>query len=797
MLTNIIKITNCEEYLTYLCENINDCIIVVAGNDNSWFFMPESAADLFMRMGCIDLHSQRGLSGQFELAYIAVIDSGELKYEKLADKSEEKISYSDSMFDIISSRYDLELPMYCSIKYRGIEFAGASRGFSILVIDKESGEATDTVSICFDSPKPKFIRPFYVKDIEEYERFRTSFQSENIPKLSLHIPDYPYGETVVINGSVSSDQSEAIKAFCESMRLKLFAFEDTLIVTSDSVKQDINEESYIFHGLARCEDKFIIGSNDIERNRITIKSLREQVGCYALTQILKCEDGVEIKVSTDWFGSQCLFYYQTGCFTVVSTDYHLILLILKKMGEELTLDIPRVLASQSYFNPMMEEGMSYKKDVKGVTEIAADKYAVIKNGRIKFKNTTLFDYTHNVDEYTDEKYEELILKAKDEMIANSRAVFSHPDIDYVRCDLSGGVDSRLVLATIMNLPISLRKKLRIHTEIRNDLSKDYEIASKIVDSLGLQWDEYTDINTVNRRGYEEKKVYAPRFSKQLSINNEFVAHATTCTRKRMIQLCGAYGETLTKPTGYYFASTKKTVAAALKFICSTVDIGLNTRAFQYAKKYIYEFIDDAGSVDVEDIFAYAFLYLHDRHHWPMNIGNRPMWTPLMSKSLYRLKLMYTKKHNDWKLRLDMVAALSPLLSCFEYDNPDTNNAKIALKDRLLSNAEVKVEATYDPSAKVSYSEIQKKRQKVLLPDTQTANSASCLLRSLYDSKQLKLSALKTFLDYSEDFDEIGFQLFSFFNRDCDAVYYQNGFRYEINRIDRLWQIYWQILIISD
>lgn len=94
----------------------------------------------------------------------------------------------------------------------------------------------------------------------------------------------------------------------------------------------------------------------------------------------------------------------------------------------------------------------------GVMELPPDKRLIIHNdGELIFQNTPLFYEEHNVESYTEDRYNELLLQEKTEIIENCRAVFEHPEIDVVYSDLTGGMDSRLMLAAITNLEPKLQK----------------------------------------------------------------------------------------------------------------------------------------------------------------------------------------------------------------------------------------------------------------------------------------------------------------------------------------------------
>ena len=92
---------------------------------------------------------------------------------------------------------------------------------------------------------------------------------------------------------------------------------------------------------------------------------------------------------------------------------------------------------------------------------------------------------------------------------------------------------------------------------------------------------------------------------------------------------------------------------------------------------------------------------------------------------------------------------------FEYDKDEVNKFKQELHDQLVFQTNVKVDVI--PNEKFeSFKEAVKRKKVTYYPDKKTADQANNKVKELYNSKQLHLSALKTFLDYSTDFDEIGY-----------------------------------------
>lgn len=356
---DLIKINDVVEYLKTLKANLHDYVVVFAACDNIGRDMSEEIADLLIDLGLRDLNPHRGLNGKFQLAYIAVVDSGNVCYERLGNDNDTVIKYRYQDIDITSIKFNWETPLYSQILYNGYDYSSGRRGISIFTLDKDTNKPIDTVLIDCTDRTAVFSRPFTVKDIAEYEKFRKEYQGINLPKLALTIPQYPYAETVVIKCKNATDKNQDISALCAENGLNRFSVCGADCLTSSTLKIDSCGKCYIFSGIARYRDKFIIGHNDIGKHDIDIDNVKESVGCFSLAVF---KDNNCIEFSADYFGSQILFYYKSDNITAVSTSYHLLLLTLKSYDEKLRLDEEKVIAAQSYFGAAFELGFTYEMD---------------------------------------------------------------------------------------------------------------------------------------------------------------------------------------------------------------------------------------------------------------------------------------------------------------------------------------------------------------------------------------------------------------------------------------------------
>jgi len=746
-------------------------------------------ADVLISFGLTDLHRYRGLKNVYHRCYIAIIDEGNVVYEKLGDNDVPEMTYKGDDFVVSSSKYTGKSAAHIQINNGVYEFAPDKVGLNILVVDKLTKTPLDAVVIDFSDDAEKFTRPFKMDELTAYEEFRREYKPIKLPKLELDVGAYPYGETAVIFDRKGNEKRESLQRLADENRLNTFNVGEATVLSSVNLEKDTKDVQYIFTGIARWKKKVILGQKDIINNELNVGEIREAIGCFALLTF----DGECIELSSDYFGAYSWYYYSDHGLTVASTSYHFLLLTLRACNVQLQLNTDRVLAEMSFFGGAFESGLTSKMSVDNCIELPPDKRILVKNYEMRLENTSLYSERHNSERYTEQLYEKYLLKAKEEMIENCKAVFEHPSIDYVRCDLSGGADTRLVLGAIMNLPKKSLQKLRIVSSEREELAKDFEIASSIVTSLDLKWDDipYTSSVKEPREGHINPNIA----SQDLGVQSEFVYGAITDIRPRTFHLCGAYGEVVTKKSGtFHGAKTDCGLESVLSELCKPADVVPLGSAGTIAKRFIADELLKAETSDIDVMLDYYSLESYTRHHF--RLKRNLLWTPLMSKSAYKLKRMYTTVHKDLKLRFDVAAALNPLLSCFEYDNQTVNEEKIKLNKRLYSIYNVKATPLSNNSDKTEFVEAQKRKIITHHPSKAAVRERVNAVNSLLSSTELHLSALKVFLDYSDKFNEIGFPLFRFFRTEKGVPAYFSGFRFAINRITRLLQIYWQIQIID-
>jgi len=627
--------------------------------------------------------------------------------------------------------------------------------------------------------------------LNEYYHFRAEYPKEELPELALFRTKYPHGEiTVIYDNNINISREKQLTNFCNKEDFFLSIFNNIFVLSSRKPLIDRDGVTYIFNGITIWKDKFIFGDDDIIMHNIKTCELKEGIGEFELLTF----NNNQLELSTDFFGMCQLYYYKSdnGIF-VSSTSYHILLKILNIFKIKMKLNIKKVSAGMAFFNPFSQSSFTSEMDVENCFELPPDKKIKFNNMELVFENTSLYNEVHNPEEYSDVAYEKYINKGKDEIISNIKAIFEHPKFKYILCDLSGGVDSRMVIAGAMNLPSYLKEKIKITSSVNK--INDFKIASGILNLFELHWSDLPKTMSYNDIGIQDGKLKQVPQSYNLGTYYSSNYMPNSSFLENTIQLTGGCGEIISRNTCSMFdfsLDDEKFLDSILLY--QQGDIKSDTKAGNYLKEYLRKNILNMqikGKDNKTDIF---YLYFRNRHHFKTKYKNIPAWTPLQSKTAFHCKRMYFQKHVDGKIQYDLMTLLNPILANFPYENFENNgghnNYLKILSERLLNFVKIEVKPDFEiknyPKEKINY-----------LPDKETVDKINNLTKIFYTSEKTLLSALKTFLDYSEEFNELGLPMFQYFTKDRFHNKYGYHLQAENMRINRILSVYWQIKYLEE
>jgi len=752
---DILKLYDFKDYFEHLSQNKGSYIILICSRDNIGESISEKQADLIRSLLGIrtDISTNRGLKGDPYRAYFAIIDGGKILAEELGS-DERTLRYKDQKFYVKSTVYTHTRGVeHARILVNKAEYCANKKGLNIVVVEKETGHPIDSVNLYILSEACELYRTSAFSDKElsvKYQKFRDKFKNIKTPPLGLYKPKYPYRECAIVHSSKEVEVG-GLSAFAEKEKMHFTILNKTAVISFGKLKKDKNGLCYFFSGITKWKDKLIYGFKDIKSNDISVTDLKEGIGEFDLLTF----DGESIECSTDYFGI-CKWYYYKGDdgYFVAATSYHLLILTLKSLNIKMKLNIKKVSAAMGFFSAIAETNFTEEMDMENCYELPPTFKIIISSGEeVLLEENSLHQAITNPPTYSEENYEEHLLLVKEDLISNMRVLLEHPNFERIVIELSGGLDSRIVLAAAMNLPEHLTRKIRI-TSYSSE-TEGYRIANGIIDYYGLRWNDSPI----------ERKVPKSRSKNKLSqspISHNLGNYWLTGTRERnpylvkhenveaTIYTTGIMGEVLYRPF-YTWCNYDRGIDYLASSLVSAVDIGKETNAGKYLKHYITETLNSFPPKGLIEKMETHYLFYRNRHHCSKKYSPTPYWIPLQSKIAFDCRTMrYRAGKFDRKFAFDLLALLDPFLVNFPYESEENN--EFLLEWRLQRSEEFlldikpsfEIEKTPRLSRKIYYD--SSKEDFIAFGKE---------LMKKYESKYTLLTALNTFLNYSEEFEEFG------------------------------------------
>lgn len=182
----------------------------------------------------------------------------------------------------------------------------------------------------------------------------------------------------------------------------------------------------------------------------------------------------------DIFGQIPMFYFSNYNFTIVSNRLHLLSIFLKDAGIKKKVNVDVLLRGIYFWGYFFNSyATSNEMILDGCYQVEVNQRIRVSNGKIQIEKKGFFDKA-NVAEAS---YEKSLEEGANELSGYFRAVVSNPDINRTVLDVSGGKDSRVVLAAALANRDYLDKVETITYRTHHPL--DYEIGLAIVEYFGL------------------------------------------------------------------------------------------------------------------------------------------------------------------------------------------------------------------------------------------------------------------------------------------------------------------------
>ncbi|MCL2763714.1 MAG: hypothetical protein FWD40_00335 [Treponema sp.] len=796
------NISNIIEYILNLIKNKEEYIIIICAKDNIGKNLDNECADLLLELGVKnDLSAYRGLENKTHRGFIAIIDGSENIIEYLSDEKKEA-EYINEKYNILSTVYANNQckPAYVYICGDNINCIPDKRGLNFLILNKYNNEIIDGVVFDTHLQGAPFVCRININEIkkikeikDKYNDFCKYYIPKVIPELKLLKPEYPFGEIALITG-VSKDNYKnfANKNELYLLELPMFFKNNGCIISNINLIKDRNDISFIFSGNAIYKENFIFGIDDIKQD-INIESICECIGEFEILIINKDN----IKLGNDFFGLGKWFYYKKNNIFIAATSYHLLLMLLSEINEEMDVNVEYIIANAGIQSWITQQLFSEELEIKDIFILSPDKKIEVDiNGNIKLINTRLYFESNSTEGFDEKEYEELLYKAKNEIIQNINAIYKHKRFKNIIVDLTDGLDTRNILSAVLNLPLNLIDKTRIHSYDKETSKNDFKTACGIVNMLNLKWDNIkNNIQIIEQTDGIDQSIISSNLGIYYLINHK--PSIKKYTKKDTIHLNGGNGETCTafiNKNTLIFDNYIKNINGNFP---NSAD---NKKVNEVFIKIIYdEFkkINSEKSLIIMDMFYQKF---RNRIHFSNKYDLRNGFSPIQSISAYKAKKMSFKKNElSFALQHDLIKILHPLLAGFPYiEKKQKNRIKVIKENKLNHIPDINMEFIPDYNLK----NYEKNIKKHYIPDKNTYDNKLYeykykieLYDWLYESQESLLSFLKIIIENVPEFEKFGFEWYEFIINMNDKKY--DNYRHTRTIIkNKIISLYYQIRIIK-
>jgi len=296
--------------------------------------------------------------------------------------------------------------------------------------------------------------------------------------------------------SVTTNEINDINIFEQSYYHKLLPSDIGLIFTSTNPLQ-IEKK---IHGLG---SGFAFYNNTLLREADVVHALKRTVTSnlnnrdLALYSSETCGDFLSMVFTTDhvefhsdYFGTSSWYEYKNDNMHVVASSFLLAIQIAIALKCRLALNIETIDADLCSLTQPFQQHLLDKLQLLGFTVLSPNKILILLNtGGFLLQQSQLGLDIAQPPRFTIQNYHALLANAGNEIMNNCRAIIRHHEFEVVACDISGGLDSRLVLAAFLSIP-EYQEKLRLRTapSSRAPSPNDEETALLVAKATNVPWD---------------------------------------------------------------------------------------------------------------------------------------------------------------------------------------------------------------------------------------------------------------------------------------------------------------------
>lgn len=622
---------------------------------------------------------------------------------------------------------------------------------------------------------PKGCKNSFQQFYSKYEDF-----SEELPLASLK---YPYQNMALLHYRKNTFEKNTLEKCKQSLNedlqwsnLSSFGEYEHIVISEQKIHK-VGECNVFFSGKTKYNKRLIFGQDDISEG-VDMNELMDEIGYFSA--ISQTPD--EIVVTNDYFGMCPLYSYETDLFCVISNSFHLLVLLLKNLKIKLELDVDHIIPYMTYGERMvLEQLASHQTFIKGVRKVPIHaKYLITKEGCRQVEKS-IFEVMKKSIAFSMDKYQMLIKQYAEEIVENVELARNDTRFDNVILDVSGGKDSRVILAAAMNCMPSGDERIKVNSvDVQDKKDKDSFIPLNHLHSFLYDDCSATlKIENIKSKWQQRRSAYLSTIF-SYDIPWEF---RRTADYAPYLQLTGAGGGMLF--CAYYPMNFVPVSYEGLDQMVDSIAALNNNSIVKYKKVAPYmktvfrEGLQEViGDTLYEKLNNY-YLYFRNTYHFGPEVlynwteGQREQWCPLYSKTAFSIRQMVNQEFKGIRFSLDLINQLSPILLNVPFNDPKYNSelAQLMETDPELNKdyRNVQIEQNMDTTEWDVAKEIKaqkrcivnsEEQERIKLENVQLRNEFyDTAMRRLnkmlhYDKRFKKVLGLDLFLKFYENKERI-------------------------------------------
>ena len=470
-----------------------------------------------------------------------------------------------------------------------------------------------------------------------------------------------------------------------------------LSITNSERFQPINNTMVFFKGWFQehASKSVVLGQEGFNRwseNNPNMTSADEFEGSY----ISAIFENKKLIVRNDLFSYLPVIYFSSKELFVCSDSLYIVSEIRKLLNFPCEIN-REVMHSRAWTHGLACAVMSNDTQIQNVKLLSPGKHIEIKlskgifSSTIKLQSKNIIKSKDLKDIFT-MKYDNYNQAIRDAASKMAQATISLLKLDgvLVKFGLSGGLDSRIILAAVFHAP-ELLDKLSITTNTHPSRKNDFDIVQKLSEQFNFKFNDDKNIKNHRKKHPFKLKTTGDRFAlwvlSSMGIFDMMYIHDSYWPNPRIIDMGGHGGETIKGthatntfedyinpliPTEEVYNSIRSEISSALKSHGIRLDefASMQWHHLCYKSPIQNGRFLDCSAIAIRPFIQHSLYALAVSEINPFRSGNRRIWG--MSKSGLK----------EPTLLHDMLILLSPELAAIEFENSKINTSDKYIESRL-------------------------------------------------------------------------------------------------------------------